>query len=370
MFHIPELHTCNLTSPTFTNTIASPEYSASTMYISNPTKNKIKHIFVKPVVGNPSPITVSAEILGMTGGDRDTLIPAVNPQYIPWGNYKEVEAIIKTGLFCPVFITGLSGNGKTTMIEQVCADLGRECFRVNIVAETDEDDLFGGYRLINGSMVWHDGPVTCCMKRGGILLIDEIDLGSDKMMCLQSVLEGKGVYLKKTNTWVTPIDGFTIFATANTKGKGSDDGRFVGTRVMNEAMLDRFDFTLEQEYAPKATERRILVSYMKKFNISDDVFAENLVAWAAMIRKTFAEGACDEIISTRRLLNIIKAFAMFGDKAKAVKMSLTRFDNITQESFFSSYSKIDATIAPPIPTADGQPSVSSTNDSAANNCPF
>ena len=302
----------------------------------------------------------------MTGGDRSTLIPSINPEFVAWGNYKDVEAIIKTGMFSPVFITGLSGNGKTTMIEQVCADLQRECFRVNIVAETDEDDLFGGYRLQNGDMIWQDGPVTCCMKRGGILLLDEIDLGSDKMMCLQSVLEGKGVYLKKTNTWVTPKEGFTIFATANTKGKGSDDGRFVGTRVMNEAMLDRFDYTLEQEYAPKAIERKILTRFMKKFGMEDEAFSENLVVWAAMIRKTFAEGACDEIISTRRLLNIIKAYAMFGDKSKAVKMSLSRFDDATQQSFYSSYTKIDAEILPngstdavevPVPT------VSST-------CPF
>lgn len=299
-----------------------------------------------PIVGSPSTDPAAAAVLGMTGGDRSTLIPSINPEFVAWGNYKDVEAIIKTGMFSPVFITGLSGNGKTTMIEQVCADLQRECFRVNIVAETDEDDLFGGYRLQNGDMIWQDGPVTCCMKRGGILLLDEIDLGSDKMMCLQSVLEGKGVYLKKTNTWVTPKEGFTIFATANTKGKGSDDGRFVGTRVMNEAMLDRFDFTLEQEYAPKATERKILTRFMKKFGMEDEAFSENLVVWAAMIRKTFAEGACDEIISTRRLLNIIKAYAMFGDKSKAVKMSLSRFDDATQQSFYSSYTKIDAEILP------------------------
>ena len=290
--------------------------------------------------------STESSILGMTGGDRATLVPIFNAEYVSWGHHRDIEKIIKAKIFSPVFITGMSGNGKTTMVEQICANLNRECHRVNIIADTDEDDLLGGFRLVNGSMLWHDGPVTQSMKRGSILLLDEIDLGSDKMMCLQSVLEGKGVYLKKINTWVTPAMGFTILATANTKGKGSDDGRFIGTRVMNEAMLDRFDFTFEQEYAPKATEKKILSKFMKKYDVIDDVFADNLVAWAGMIRFTFNEGACDEIISTRRLLNIIKAYAMFNNKTKAIKMALARFDILTQESFYSSYTKIDADVVP------------------------
>ena len=287
----------------------------------------------------------AASVMGMTGGERSTLIPAVCAEYVPWGHFSDIEKILKTGMFAPVFVTGLSGNGKTTMIEQVCAKLGRECFRVNIVAETDEDDLFGGFRLINGSMEWHDGPVVLAMKRGAVLLLDEIDLGSDKLMCLQSVLEGKGVYLKKINQWVVPQSGFTVFATANTKGKGDEAGRFAGTRVLNEAMLDRFDYTYEQEYASKATEKKILLRAMKKFGAVDDVFADNLTKWADMLRKAFVEGACDEVISTRRLINICKANIVFADKAKAVRMALCRFDTATQESFYNSYTKIDAEVA-------------------------
>jgi MoxR-like ATPase len=297
------------------------------------------------VAAAPMNLIASAAVMGMTGGDRSTLVPAICPEYVAWGHFTDVEKILRTNMFAPVFVTGLSGNGKTTMIEQVCAKLGRECFRVNIVAETDEDDLFGGFRLVNGNMEWHDGPVVLAMKRGAVLLLDEIDLGSDKLMCLQSVLEGKGVYLKKINQWVVPAAGFTVFATANTKGKGDENGRFAGTRVLNEAMLDRFDYTYEQEYAPKATEKKILLRAMKKFGAVDDSFADNLTKWADMIRKAFMEGACDEMISTRRLINIVKANIVFADKSKAVQMALARFDSSTQESFFNSYTKIDAEVA-------------------------
>ncbi|MGA1706821.1 MAG: AAA family ATPase [Candidatus Nanopelagicaceae bacterium] len=241
-----------------------------------------------------------------------------------------------------MFVTGLSGNGKTTMIEQVCAKLKRECFRVNIVPETDEDDLLGGLRLIEGNTVWQDGPVVNAMLAGAVLLLDEVDLGTEKIMCLQSVLEGKGVYLKKVNRWVTPAAGFTVIATANTKGKGSDDGRFVGTRVMNEAFLDRFDYTYEQDYAPRSTEKKILVKSMKKFGIDDASFADNLTKWSEMQRVLYREGGVDEIISTRRLLNICKAYAVFGDKAKSLRMGLARFDETHSKSFFDSYMKIDA----------------------------
>jgi MoxR-like ATPase len=296
-----------------------------------------------------------AEVLGMTGGERDQLIPPSNAEYVPWGHFDDIATIIKARIFAPVFVTGLSGNGKTTMIEQVCAKLGRECFRVNIVAETDEDDLFGGFRLVDGDMVWHDGAVVSAMKRGAVLLLDEIDLGSDKLMCLQSVLEGKGVFLKKINQWVAPAEGFTIFATANTKGKGSDDGRFVGTRVMNEAMLDRFDYTYEQEYAPRSTEKKILLRAMKKYNKVEDQFADDLVRWAEMLRATFREGACDEVISTRRLLNIVKAFSMFDNKDKAIRLSLARFDQATSESFYSSWTKIVEPEPTPAPAAAAAP---------------
>jgi hypothetical protein len=282
-----------------------------------------------------------ASVLAMTNGDRDTIIPVYSSEYVPWGHFTDIEALIATKNFTTIYITGMSGNGKTTMVEQICAKLKRECFRVNIIGSTDEDDLFGGLRLVNGDTAWEDGPVLKAMKRGAVLLLDEVDLGSEKLMCLQPVLEGKGVYVKKKNEWVTPADGFCVIATANTKGKGSDDGRFVGTNIMNEAFLDRFDYTYEQDYAPKATEKKILLKAMKKYGVQDNDFVENLINWADMIRKSFKEGAVNEIISTRRLLNIVKAYSVFKNKIKAVTMSLARFDNETQNAFMSLYKKID-----------------------------
>jgi len=224
------------------------------------------------------------------------------------------------------------------MVEQICAKLRRECYRVNITRQTDEDDLLGGFRLINGQTVWCDGPVVSAMKNGGVLLLDEIDLGSANMMCLQPVLEGKGVFLKKIGQWVKPAPGFTVFATANTKGKGSDDGRFVGTGIMNEAMLDRFPVTMEQPYPTRATERKILA----KAGCDDADFADHLTKWAEIIRKSFYEGAVDEIVSTRRLVDIVNAWAIFGEKEKAIGMCLARFDDDTREAFLSLYGKVDA----------------------------
>lgn len=286
--------------------------------------------------------TATASVLAMTNGDRTTIIPDVCKEYVPWGNFEDIKALINTKEFVTIYVTGLSGNGKTTMIEQICAALGRECFRVNIVGTTDEDDLIGGMRLVNGNTVWQDGAVVEAMKRGAVLLLDEIDLATERIMCLQSVLEGKGVYIKKQNEWVTPAKGFCVIATANTKGKGSDDGRFIGTNVLNEAFLDRFDYTFEQEYAPKNVEKKIINKMMKKHGTNDDTFVDNLVTWAEMIRKSFVEGAVDEIISTRRLLNIVKAFSVYGDKHKAVKMALARFDRETNDGFFALFTKIEA----------------------------
>lgn len=289
----------------------------------------------------------SAAMLGATGGERDTVVPPTMPEYVPWGHFADLERIIRSKIFAPVYITGMSGNGKTTMVEQICAKLGRECYRVNIVGETDEDDLLGGFRLYNGNTVWQDGPVVKAMRQGAVLLLDEIDLGTSKLMCLQPVLEGKGVYLKKTNQWVRPTAGFTVIATANTKGKGSDDGRFVGTNVMNEAMLDRFDYTYNQVYAPRAIERKIIKKAMTKFEVPDDGdFSDKLTKWSELIRKLFAEGSIDEIISTRRLVNIVKAVSMFRDREKAIRMCLARFDDETSTAFFSAYTKVDDTLNP------------------------
>ena len=272
------------------------------------------------------------------------LIPDRIGTYVPFGHFKDVEKVVKSKAFYPVFVTGLSGNSKTTMIEQVAAKLKRELFRVNITIETDEDDLLGGFRLIDGNTVWQDGPVVQAMKSGGILLLDECDLASTKAMCLQPVLEGKGVFLKKINQWVTPAEGFQVFATANTKGKGDEDGRFVGTNVLNEAFLDRFSATLEQEYPSRAQEMKMLTKRLDAHGIEDAAFVENLCKWAEIVRKSFYEDAVDEIITTRRLINVCESFAIFGDKTKAIDMSLARFDRDTKEAFLSLYSKIDGDV--------------------------
>lgn len=293
-------------------------------------------------------MNLASAVLGMTMGERTSLVPEINSEYVPWGHFDDIHRLIQSNDFFTIYLTGMSGNGKTTMVEQICAKLKRECYRVNIIGTTDEDDLIGGMRLDKGSTTWHDGPVVEAMKRGAVLLLDEVDLGSEKIMCLQSVLEGKGIYIKKQNTWVTPAKGFCVIATANTKGKGSDDGRFIGTNVMNEAFLDRFDYTYEQSYAPKTTEKKIINKALSKYGIDDTEFSENLVTWAEMIRKSFSEGAVDEIISTRRLLNITKAYSVFRDKSKSVKMALARFDKDTQDGFYSLYTKIDVSVNPPV----------------------
>ena len=273
-----------------------------------------------------------------------TLIPSKDKNYVPFGNFTDVKKIIKSGIFYPVFITGLSGNGKTFGVEQACATLGRELIRVNITVETDEDDLIGGFRLVDGNTVWHNGPVIEALQRGAVLLLDEIDLASNKILCLQSILEGKGVYLKKTGVTINPAPGFTVVATANTKGKGSDDGRFIGTNVLNEAFLERFPLTFEQEYPTASIETKMLNNYCKELNCCDDEFISNLTTWAEIIRKTFAEGGCDEVISTRRLVHVIRAFAIFNNRLKAIKLCLNRFDDETKASFLELYSKIDAKI--------------------------
>jgi len=275
----------------------------------------------------------------------ENLIPEKDPLYVPFGNFNDVYTIIKSGRYYPAFITGLSGNGKTFMVEQACAKAKREYFRVNITVETDEDDLLGHYALIDGNTVWQDGPVVKAMERGAILLLDEIDLASSKIMCLQPVLEGKGVFLKKVNRFVSPSVGFNVLATANTKGKGSEDGRFIGTNILNEAFLERFPITVEQEYPSMSVERKILDKVFASLDITEyGDFAEKLVTWADIIRKTFYEGGIDEIIATRRLVHIVNAYAIFGDRKKAIEMCIARFDDDTKTSFLDLYSKCDSEV--------------------------
>jgi len=297
-----------------------------------------------PTTITTTPIESSSAVVNLvaTNMEKQNLVPALFEGFVPWGHFSTIKQIVKSGLFYPVFVTGLSGNGKTLMIEQIHADMKQELIRVNITIETDEDDLLGGFRLVNGETKFVPGPVIEAMERGCTLLLDECDLGSNKLMCLQPVLEGKGVYLKKVNKWITPKLGFNVMATANTKGKGSEDGRFIGTNVLNEAFLERFAITIEQPYATAATEKKIIVGSMKKYGAIDEEFATNLVTWAEVIRKTFYDGGVDEVISTRRLDHIVKAFAIFKDKMKSIELCVARFDDDTKESFMDLYTKIDA----------------------------
>jgi len=270
---------------------------------------------------------------------EQNLVPEKDATFVKFGNFPDIKKIIASKLFYPTFVTGLSGNGKTFGIEQVCAQLGRELIRVNITIETDEDDLIGGFRLVNGNTVWHNGPVVEALERGAILLLDEIDLASNKILCLQPVLEGKGLFLKKIGKFVQPKAGFNVVATANTKGKGSDDGRFIGTNVLNEAFLERFCVTFEQEYPTPAVESKILLK------LCDDAqFVEKLVDWADIIRKTFKDGGIDEVISTRRLVHIVQAYKIFGKRMKSIQVCTNRFDEETKTSFIELYDKIDENV--------------------------
>ena len=286
----------------------------------------------------------AAPAIAITEREEQNLIPVKDDCYVPFGNFTDVKKVIQSGLFYPVFITGMSGNGKTFSVDQACAQLKRELIRVNITIETDEDDLIGGFRLVNGETVWHNGPVIEALERGAILLLDEVDLASNKILCLQSILEGKGVFLKKTGRYVQPAAGFNVIATANTKGKGSDDGRFIGTNVLNEAFLERFALTFEQDYPSAAVETRILKKSAASIGVADEEFCENLANWADIIRKTFKDGGIDEVISTRRLVHIIRAFAIWQDRMKAIKVCVNRFDDETKQSFMELYDKIDATV--------------------------
>ena len=279
---------------------------------------------------------------------QQNLIPEKDDTFVKFGNFSSIKKIIQSRLFYPTFITGLSGNGKTFSVEQACAQLGRELIRVNITIETDEDDLIGGFRLVDGNTVWHNGPVIEALERGAVLLLDEIDLASNKILCLQSILEGKGVFLKKIGRRVDPASGFNVIATANTKGKGSDDGRFIGTNVLNEAFLERFPVTFEQEYPTPANEAKILMKVAETLGIKDNNFITRLVDWSDIIRKTFYDGGIEEIISTRRLVHIIRAYSIFDDKATAIEVCTNRFDDETKQAFLELYDKVDVDFKMPV----------------------
>ena len=305
---------------------------------------------IDPVVESTPVVEEAVSYSLKKGEEGENKVPTVSQTYVPFGNFKDIHSVIKSGQFFPTFITGLSGNGKTEMVEQVCAKLDRELFRVNITVETDEDDLIGGFRLINGETVWFDGPVVEAMRRGSVLLLDEVDLASNKIMCLQPVMEGKGIYIKKINEFVEPSNGFNVVATANTKGKGDESGMFMFTGVLNEAFLERFPITIEQDYPSEPIEKKILSKVWTSSgqSINDDVtdFIDKLARWGSTIRKTFSEGAIEDIITTRRLVHIMKSYMIFEDRKKAIEICVNRFDEETKASFLDVYSKIDDNIDP------------------------
>jgi hypothetical protein len=292
------------------------------------------------VVENKS--TTESKAAYVVSSLTDNVVPAKDNDFVNFGNYADIKNIVKSKKFYPVFITGLSGNGKTLAVTQACAEAKREMIRCNITIETDEDDLLGGYRLKDGQTVWQNGPVIEAMERGAILLLDEIDLASNKIMCLQPILEGSGVYVKKINKFVAPKIGFNVIATANTKGQGSDDGKFIGTNVLNEAFLERFPVTFEQQYPSAKIEEKIVSTKLASAGKKDDKFAHNLVTWADVIRKTYNDGGVDEIISTRRLVHIAEAYGIFKNKMKAISVCTNRFDDDTKTSFVDLYTKVDS----------------------------
>ena len=332
-------------------------------------KKKAKKV-VEPVASEPVTITdkptAPTSVVEMTKGTTSTVsnIPAKDPLFVPFGNFSDVNSIFKSNMFYPIYVTGLSGNGKTFMIEQAAAKAGRELFRVNITVETDEDDLLGGFRLVDGETVWFDGPVVEAMRKGAILLLDEVDLASTKIMCLQPVLEGKGVFLKKINEFVECADGFNVVATANTKGKGDETGNFMGAGVLNEAFLERFPITVEQEYPSNSVEKKILNKVFDKLNINDSEFVDKLINWADVIRKTYVEGAIDQLITTRRLVHISNAYAIFNmDRMKAISMCVNRFDDETKMAMIDLYTKIDSGV-------DAEVTATATEEEGDNACPF
>ena len=334
--------------------LKKPQYKCGHGKYQLPTEEtEVTQVVSKPIQPVQTPEQTSVNLIA-NAFEVQNLVPSKFEGFVPWGHYNTIKQISKSGMFYPVFVTGLSGNGKTLMIEQIHAELKKELIRVNITIETDEDDLLGGFRLVNGETKFVPGPVIDAMERGCTLLLDECDLGSNKLMCLQPVLEGKGVYLKKVNKWVTPKQGFNVMATANTKGKGSEDGRFIGTNVLNEAFLERFAITIEQPYADKKVESKIVIGSMNKYGKVDEKFAENLVTWAEVIRKTFYEGGVDEIISTRRLDHVVKAYSIFKDKVKAIDLCVARFDDDTKESFLNLFSKIDAGVDVSAPAVENE----------------
>jgi len=322
--------------------IKNSDFKVGKSLFKLPTENEVVKTKGETEKVLPIETTTNSEAAYVVSSLVGDIVPKKDPVFVSFGNYPDLKSIVKSNMFYPVFITGLSGNGKTMGVTQACAEARKELIRVNITIETDEDDLLGGYRLKDGQTVWQNGPVIEAMERGALLLLDEIDLASNKIMCLQPILEGSGVYVKKINKFVKPANGFNVVATANTKGQGSDDGKFIGTNVLNEAFLERFPITFEQKYPTAKIEEKILVGTLAKSGKKDADFCKKLVTWADVIRKTYFDGGVDEIISTRRLVHIIQAYTIFNQKIKAIEVCTNRFDDDTKNSFMELYTKVDA----------------------------
>ena len=363
------------------NFVASGEIS-NPSWLKNDKYKVSRGVYSLPIEGNDfSPTLTDVPLVEETPNETvnqaafivsslvGNIVPEKDPVFVPWGYFKDIKKIVTSKQFYPIFVTGLSGNGKTMNVTQACALAKRECIRVNITIETDEDDLLGGYRLQDGQTVWQNVPVIEAMERGALLLLDEIDLASNKIMCLQPILEGNGVFLKKINRFVKPAKGFNVIATANTKGQGSEDGKFIGTNILNEAFLERFPITIEQAYPTNKIENKILLNVMSEKGMTvTPEFATSLVTWADIIRKTFYEGGVDELISTRRLVHIVEAFAIFKNKMKAIEMCTNRFDLDTKTSFLDLYTKIDAgeDVASWSTSGDLEPEIESDDDEDGN----
>ena len=310
--------------------------------------DSVKPTMSNEVVNTMDPPSSVAKMQSIVNDEKS--FAKMDPTFVPWGAFNDVVKIIKSEMFYPVYISGLSGNGKTFMVEQAAAKLNREFIRVQINPETDEDDLLGGFRLINGETVFSKGPVLKAMENGAILLLDEIDRATNKIMCLQGILEGKPVLVKKTGETITPASGFNVIATANTKGKGSEDGRFTAASIIDDAFLERFTVAVDQQFPSQSVEKKIITKHMQKFDLVDESFAENLVAWADIIRKTFYDDGVDEVISTRRLCHIVQTFSIFQDKMKSIDLCIARFDDDTKLAFLDLYSKVDQGVSFDEPT--------------------
>src|SRR6056300_390934 len=324
--------------------VESGVYDLTEMFTGTVAPATVRQPKLQVVTPPPAPVQApESKVVSMAklAMDIQNLVPSKDDTYVPFGFHKDLKTILQGGMFYPLFISGLSGNGKTTMVEQVCAQLKREAIRVNISIETDEDDLIGGNTLVDGNVVYREGPVLTAMKRGAVLILDEVDRGSNKLMCLQAVLEGKSYFNKKTGETIAPANGFTIVATANTKGRGSDDGKFISTQILDEAFLERFAITVEQEYPTPAVEKKIILNKMDRESCVDEDFADHLVTSSNIIRKTYFEGGVDELVSTRRLEHIVNAYGVFKDKIKAITLCTNRFDADTKAAFIDLYTKVD-----------------------------